>query len=84
MIKTTIAPARNPTSRALLVGYAAKARPNPYGYDPIMPMAFSETIAACLPPHLLHFETFADAGHGVIADAPERALAVIRKFILAA
>ncbi len=52
--------------------------------DPIMPMAFSETIATCLPPHLVRFEKFADAGHGVVPDAPERAMAVIRDFILAA
>lgn len=52
--------------------------------DPIMPMVLSETIAACLPPHLVQFEKFADAGHGVVPDAPERAMAVIREFILAA
>lgn len=49
--------------------------------DPIMPMAFSETIAACLPPHLVRFERFTDCGHGVFQDAPARAFAVIREFI---
>jgi pimeloyl-ACP methyl ester carboxylesterase len=50
--------------------------------DPIAPMAFSETIAACLPPHLVRFERFADCGHGVHIDAPERAFGLMREFIL--
>jgi proline iminopeptidase len=49
--------------------------------DPIMPMAFSETIADCLPADLVRFERFAGCGHGVIGDAPERAFQVIREFI---
>ena len=51
--------------------------------DPIAPMAFSETIAASLPQHLVRFERFANCGHGVHLDAPERAFRVIREFILA-
>jgi pimeloyl-ACP methyl ester carboxylesterase len=51
--------------------------------DPIMPIALSETMAACLPPHLVRFERFADCGHGVHRDDPERAFAVMREFILA-
>ena len=51
--------------------------------DPIMPVAFSETIAACLPGHLVRFERFAGCGHGVVPDAPERAFQVIREFIAA-
>jgi proline iminopeptidase len=50
--------------------------------DPITPMAFSETIAACLPKHLVRFERFPGCGHGVYADDPERAFAVLREFIL--
>ncbi|HMM91918.1 hypothetical protein [Bradyrhizobium sp.] len=39
-------------------------------------------IAATLPAHLVQFERFADCGHGVVPDAPERAMALIRNFIL--
>jgi proline iminopeptidase len=49
--------------------------------DPITPMAFSETIVACLPPGLVRFERFADCGHGVVRDCPERHFAVLREFI---
>lgn len=49
--------------------------------DPITPMAFAETIADCLPPHLVRFERFPDCGHGVHADDPERAFAIMREFI---
>jgi pimeloyl-ACP methyl ester carboxylesterase len=51
--------------------------------DPITPIAFSETIAAGLPPEHVRFERFAGCGHGVVPDAPERAFAVLRDFILA-
>jgi pimeloyl-ACP methyl ester carboxylesterase len=50
--------------------------------DPIAPIAFSEEIVASLPSHLVRFERFADCGHGVHWDDPERAFAVIREFIL--
>jgi proline iminopeptidase len=49
--------------------------------DPMIPIACQEEIAAALPPHLMRFERFAGCGHGVVADAPERAMAVIREFI---
>jgi len=49
--------------------------------DPITPPAFSEEIARCLPPHLVRFERFPDCGHGVFADVPERAFAMLREFI---
>jgi pimeloyl-ACP methyl ester carboxylesterase len=39
-------------------------------------------MAACLPQHLVRFETFADCGHGVHRDDPERAFRVLREFIL--
>ena len=50
--------------------------------DPIMPMSFSETIAACLPPHLVRFERFANCGHGVIAMIRSARSPVLREFIL--
>jgi pimeloyl-ACP methyl ester carboxylesterase len=50
--------------------------------DPITPIAFSEEIVASLPAHLVRFERFANCGHGVHYDDPERAFAVIREFIL--
>ena len=52
--------------------------------DPITPISRSELIAASLPPGLVQFERFADAGHGVHNDDPERAFAVLRAFIQAA
>jgi proline iminopeptidase len=50
--------------------------------DPIVPIALSETMAACLPPHLVRFERFTNCGHGVHRDDPERAFKVLREFIL--
>ena len=50
--------------------------------DPIMPISLSETMAACLPQHLVRFERFENCGHGVHRDDPERAFRVIREFIL--
>lgn len=52
--------------------------------DPMIPIVCQEEIAAALPPHLVRFERFAGCGHGVVHDAPERAMAVIRDFILSA
>lgn len=51
--------------------------------DPIMPIAFSETIAASLPPNLVRFERFPRCGHAVVPDDPAAAFATIRDFILA-
>ncbi|AOO83535.1 alpha/beta fold hydrolase [Bosea vaviloviae] len=51
--------------------------------DPITPIAFSEVIADSLPPEQVRFERFAGCGHGIVPDDPERALAVLRSFILA-
>lgn len=51
--------------------------------DPITPIAFSETLLDCLPPHLGRLERFPDCGHGVVGDAPDRAFALLREFILA-
>jgi pimeloyl-ACP methyl ester carboxylesterase len=49
--------------------------------DPIHPIESQADIAAALPPQLVQFERFPNCGHGVIPDAPERAVAVIRGFI---
>ena len=50
--------------------------------DPIMPIAFSETIASSIPKQFVQFESFTNCGHGVFADAPEAALRKLREFIL--
>jgi pimeloyl-ACP methyl ester carboxylesterase len=49
--------------------------------DPMTPIECQEDIVAALPPHLARFERFPNCGHSVIADAPDRAFAVIRDFI---
>jgi pimeloyl-ACP methyl ester carboxylesterase len=50
--------------------------------DPMHPIESQADLAAALPPHLVQFERFADCGHGVVPDAPERAMALLRDFIL--
>ena len=50
--------------------------------DPMLPIESQADIAAALPPHLVQFERFANCGHAVVPDAPERAMATIREFIL--
>jgi pimeloyl-ACP methyl ester carboxylesterase len=49
--------------------------------DPITPIADSEDIAAALPKELVRFERFAKTGHGIVNDAPDRFLAVLKEFI---
>lgn len=49
--------------------------------DPILPIEDCEDIARAIPSGLVRFERFANAGHGVFRDAPERALQVLREFI---
>jgi proline iminopeptidase len=49
--------------------------------DPMHPIESQADIAAALPGRLMQFERFANCGHAVVPDAPERALAVIRDFI---
>ena len=51
--------------------------------DPITPVAFSETIAASLPPDRVSFQRFVGCGHGIIDDDRIGALQAIRDFILA-
>jgi proline iminopeptidase len=50
--------------------------------DPMTPIECQADIAAALPAHLVGFERFPGCGHAVVPDAPDRALAVIRDFIL--
>jgi proline iminopeptidase len=50
--------------------------------DPMIPIVCQEEIAAALPPQLVRFERFPGCGHGVVNDAPERAMSIIREFIL--
>jgi len=50
--------------------------------DPIVPISLSETMAKCLPQHLVRFERFENCGHGVHRDNPDRAFRVLREFIL--
>jgi len=45
------------------------------------PIECQADIAAALRAHLVRFERFPGCGHAVLADAPERAMAVIRDFI---
>ncbi len=51
--------------------------------DPMTPIVCQEEIAAALPPRLARFERFPGCGHGVVHDAPERAMTIIREFIAA-
>jgi len=50
--------------------------------DPITPIADSEDISAALPKELVRFERFPKTGHGIVNDAPERFLAVLKEFII--
>jgi pimeloyl-ACP methyl ester carboxylesterase len=50
--------------------------------DPMTPIECQADIAAALPAHLVRFERFPGCGHTVLVDAPERAMAVIRDFIV--
>src|SRR5262245_61448223 len=49
--------------------------------DPMTPIECQADIAAALPAQLVRFERFSACGHGVVPDAAERALALIRSFI---
>jgi len=49
--------------------------------DPMHPIESQADIAAALPPHMVQFERFANCGHAVVPDAPERAMPIIRNFI---
>jgi proline iminopeptidase len=51
-------------------------------YDPITPVVCSEEICSALPRGLAQLEIFEGAGHGVHRDQPEKAEAVIRRFLV--
>src|SRR5262249_54957445 len=51
--------------------------------DPIIPITLAEEVVAALPPHLVRFERFANCGHGVHWDNPDRTFRLIREFIAA-
>ncbi|MDB5479185.1 MAG: hypothetical protein JWO83_238 [Caulobacteraceae bacterium] len=51
------------------------------GLDPITPVSCSEAIVAALPAGLAELVVFDDAGHGVHRDQPERADALLRRFL---
>jgi pimeloyl-ACP methyl ester carboxylesterase len=49
--------------------------------DPVTPIEDALDIVAALPPQWVRFERFQKVGHGAWRDDPERALAVLRRFI---
>lgn len=51
--------------------------------DPMTPIECQRDIAAALPPSIVEYHEFPNCGHGVIADEPTKAMAVIRQFIAA-
>jgi pimeloyl-ACP methyl ester carboxylesterase len=50
--------------------------------DPMVPIECQADIVAALPPHLVRFERFPGCGHAVLPDGVERAMAVIRSFVV--
>lgn len=51
--------------------------------DPMIPIESQRDIAALIRPGLLQFHEFANAGHGVVPDVPDEALALVRQFAAA-
>jgi len=51
--------------------------------DPACPIEDAAEMAGLIPKHLVRFERFANAGHGLSHDAPEQFLRVVREFISA-
>ncbi len=51
--------------------------------DPVTPIEDAQEIVAALPREWVQFERFAQVGHGPWRDDPERAFAVLRRFIAA-
>ena len=49
--------------------------------DPMVPIECQRDIACAVPPHLLTYREFEGCGHGVVPDAPDEALALVRAFI---
>jgi proline-specific peptidase len=52
-------------------------------HDPVCTVEDMKEIAEAIAPNLMRFELFADAGHGVFRDEPERALKILSEFITA-
>jgi proline iminopeptidase len=50
--------------------------------DPITPIEDSEDIAAAIAPELVRFERFPATGHGIVHDAPERFIEVLKEFVI--
>lgn len=49
--------------------------------DPMLPIECQRDIASAIRPELVAFHEFPHSGHGVVADAPEEAMALLRAFI---
>lgn len=49
--------------------------------DPIMPMAFSEVIASCVPQHHLTMHRIKDCAHAIPADQPAQFFGLLKAFI---
>jgi pimeloyl-ACP methyl ester carboxylesterase len=49
--------------------------------DPMLPVENQREIAALLPQHRVRYDEFAHAGHGVLPDARQATLALLREFI---
>jgi proline iminopeptidase len=48
---------------------------------PVAPFEDQRDIAAAISAHLVRYEEFANCGHGVVPDAPDDAMALLREFI---
>ena len=49
--------------------------------DPMLPIEHQRDIAAAIRPDLVQYREFAHCGHGVVADAPQEAMALLRGFV---
>jgi len=49
--------------------------------DPMIPIECQRDIASAIHPNLVQFHEFPQCGHGVVADAMEEAMALLRNFI---
>jgi len=68
----------------LLTGLAAITCPTLVlagGVDPITPVACAQAIFDALPAHVRELVVFDAAGHGIYRDEPERAEALLRRFL---
>jgi pimeloyl-ACP methyl ester carboxylesterase len=51
--------------------------------DPMLPIEHQRAIAAAIRPDVLQYQEFAHCGHGVVPDAPQEAMHLLRRFIQA-